>query len=328
MERGAAGPAPTEPFVTPEVALEPGCTGVAGPAPRLPRSLVSLAAPNLKGGAAVLLADQAALFRTHLPSLFGLLPFTLKAEELTKTIGAQPFGLRSWSDAEGSGALILEQATNASVTVLHPGASSLPWFGALAQGQERVTDPRRGLVIGRGVPAVRDRLAASPQGESVWAHGATLPSDDTLVALLLNRTYLAAAVSNAARPDLQQALARAEVVSFSLRQDLSPEIGVWLPEGASEAASLLHDTVQEGVAQATLSAEQEGSEGGTVADALKLVTVEALDAHRVRISLSRGGPFVVAATAMLAAPVAAEVYGIAGRITAASAKPPTAAKRP
>ena len=76
---------------------------------------------------------------------------------------------------------------------------------------------------------------------------------------------------------------------------------------------------------ATRSAEQEGSAGGTVADALKLVTVEALDEHRVRISLLRGGPFVVAATAMLAAPVAAEVYGLAGRISAAAIKPPAVA---
>jgi hypothetical protein len=150
---------------------------------------------------------------------------------------------------------------------------------------------------------------------------------------MLNRTYLAAIVSYAARPDLQQALARAEVVAFSLRADLSPVLSVWLPTGAADAASLLHDAVQEGVAKATHSADEEGSAGATVADALKLVTVEALDDHRLQLSLSRGGPFVMAAAAMLAAPIAAEVYGLAGRISAAAvapkaAKPPAPPARP
>jgi len=150
---------------------------------------------------------------------------------------------------------------------------------------------------------------------------------------MLNRTYLAAIVSYAARPDLQQALARAEVVAFSLRADLSPVLSVWLPTGAADAASLLHDAVQEAVAKATFSAEQEGSAGGTVADALKLVTVEALDDHRLQLSLSRGGPFVMAAAAMLAAPVVTEIYGLAGRISAAAvapkaAKPPAPPTRP
>jgi carboxymethylenebutenolidase len=93
------------------------------------------------------------------------------------------------------------------------------------------------------------------------------------------------------------------------------------------------DAVQEGVAKATHSADEEGSAGASVADALKLVTVEALDDHRLQLSLSRGGPFVMAAAAMLAAPIVAEVYGLAGRISAAAvapkaAKPPAPPTRP
>jgi hypothetical protein len=61
-----------------------------------------------------------------------------------------------------------------------------------------------------------------------------------------------------------------------------------------------------------------------VADALKLVTVEALDDHRLQLSLSRGGPFVMAAAAMLAAPVVTEIYGLAGRISAAAVAPKAA----
>lgn len=332
IQRSALGPLPATGFVAPTVKLQETCGAIAGPAPHLPRSLVSLAGPNVQGGALLALADNAALLRAHLPSLFGLLPITLHQDELTSALGGRPFGLNGWADAEGSGALFIEQATNASVAVLHPGAAELPWVKSLTAGLDSVTDAHRGWVVGRGEPPLNTRLAAPPQPQSSWSRGATLPPDDALFSILLNRTYLAALVSYAARPDLQQALAQAEVVAFSLRADLSPILSVWLPSGAADAASFLHDTVQEGVAKATLSAEEEGSGGGTVADALKLVTVEALDDHRLQISLSRGGPFVMAAGAMLAAPVVAEVYGLAGRISAAQRAPkapkPTAPPAP
>ena len=333
IQRSSLGPLPAGPFVTPTVRLQDDCSGIAGPAPRLPRSLVSLASAETKGGALFLLADSGALLRAHLPSLFGLLPFTLHADELTQTLGANPFGLRSWGDSEGSGAFFIEQATNASVAVLHPGAADLPWVKSLTAGLDTATDKRRGWIAARGEPSIAARLAAPPTPASSWSRGATLPPSDAILALMLNRTYLAAIVSYAARPDLQQALARAEVVAFSLRADLSPVLSVWLPTGAADAASLLHDAVQEGVAKATHSADEEGSAGATVADALKLVTVEALDDHRLQLSLSRGGPFVMAAAAMLAAPIAAEVYGLAGRISAAAvapkaAKPPAPPARP
>ena len=328
IQRSALGPLPAAPFATPTVRLQESCAGVAGPPPHLPRSLASLAAGDAKGGALLLLADNAAILRSHLPSLFGLLPFTLHEAELAQTLGANPFGLKGWSDSEGSGAFFLEQATNASVAVLHPGAADLPWLKSMTAGLDTVTDPRRGWVVGRGEPPIKTRLAAPASPAGGWAHGATLPPDDAILALLLNRTYLAAMVSYAARPDLQQALASAETVAFSLRADLSPVLSVWLPSGAADAASLLHDTVQEGVAKATLSAEQEGSAGGTLADALKLVTVEALDDHRLQISLSRGGPFLMTATAMLAAPVIAEIYGLAGRISAAAVAPKAGAPKP
>jgi hypothetical protein len=324
IQRAGLGPLPAGPFVTPTVRLQEDCTGIAGPAPHLPRSLVSLASAETKGGALFLLADNGALLRAHLPSLFGLLPFTLHADELTNALGANPFGLQGWADSEGSGAFFIEQATNASVAVLHPGAAELPWVKALTAGLDTATDKRRGWIAARGEPSIAARLAAPPSPASSWTRGATLPPADALLALMINRTYLAAIVSYAARPDLQQVLARAEVVAFSLRADLSPVLSIWLPTGAADAASLLHDAVQEAVAKATHSAEQEGSAGGTVADALKLVTVEALDDHRLQLSLSRGGPFVMAAAAMLAAPVVTEIYGLAGRISAAAVAPKAA----
>jgi hypothetical protein len=324
IQRAGLGPLPAGPFVTPTVRLQDDCSGIAGPAPHLPRSLVSLAAADTKGGALFLLADNGALLRAHLPSLFGLLPFTLHADELTNALGANPFGLQGWADSEGSGAFFIEQATNASVAVLHPGAAELPWVKSLTAGLDTAVDKRRGWIAARGEPSIAARLAAPPSPASSWTRGATLPPADALLALMINRTYLAAIVSYAARPDLQQVLARAEVVAFSLRADLSPVLSIWLPTGAADAASLLHDAVQEAVAKATHSAEQEGSAGGTVADALKLVTVEALDDHRLQLSLSRGGPFVMAAAAMLAAPVVTEIYGLAGRISAAAVAPKAA----
>jgi len=324
IQRSGLGPLPSGPFVPPTVRLQEDCSGIAGPAPHLPRSLVSLASAETKGGALFLLADNGALLRAHLPSLFGLLPFTLHADELTHALGANPFGLHGWADSEGSGAFFIEQATNASVAVLHPGAAELPWVKALTAGLDTATDKRRGWIAARGEPSIAARLAAPPSPASSWSRGATLPPADALLALMINRTYLAAIVSYAARPDLQQALARAEVVAFSLRADLSPVLSVWLPTGAADAAALLHDAVQEAVAKATFSAEQEGSAGGTVADALKLVTVEALDDHRLQLSLSRGGPFAMAAAAMLAAPVVTEIYGLAGRISAAAVAPKAA----
>lgn len=178
VEDNAGGEAAT--WTPPTVQLATSCATLPGPAPRLPRSLTRLAPATGDGQGALLLMDIAGVLRSELPTAFGLLPYSLRPEDVTAALGTNPIGLNSLADAEGSGAFYLDVA---SIQMGMPQAAAVLPAGMAemippAPDPTMVREVRPGVGLFMASTALAGRLNEAAAPTSPWERSiAGLPAN-------------------------------------------------------------------------------------------------------------------------------------------------------
>ncbi len=175
-----------------EAPLSATCAPVEGPGARAPLSLARLAPAELPANGAFVAFDLAGLAREELPSLFGLLPYSIEPAALTAALPASALGLAAWDTADGSGALFTDSDAASGLgdfAAVLPAAMATLLPAQLPPGITRTERPGIGLTFASGASAARlDAAAAAgdlprllgmlPQDVSIaYATGAALARD-------------------------------------------------------------------------------------------------------------------------------------------------------